>query len=266
MGNAERLGWFHDRHAGITSRVMARGRDETGRASYELLAELARPGERVLDLGCGDGYLLELLRARGAVAVGVDRSEAELALARRRGAIAVAGDAARLPFGDAAFTLVVSHLALSIMDDFDAVAAELDRVLARPGRLAAVVGGGPVATPPGETNTFEAFLTLLGEALGAAPRCRFGDPRATREAGWREVLGARGFAIEWSRRCVDLSGPLPEVWLALSTGYDCAILLSAAARAELRGAFTAWCRERFPLGEVPLHMVVWLAVARRLER
>lgn len=257
------MGWFHERHAGITSRVMGRGRDETGRSSYQRLAELARPGERVLDVGCGDGYLLELLRQRGAVAVGGDRSEAELAAARRRGAIAVSGEGAKLPFGDAAFSLVVSHLALSIMDGFEEIAAELDRVLAPGGRLAAIVGGGPVATPPDEANSFDAFLTLLGERLGDTPRCRFGDPRAAREAGWREVLGARGFEVEWSRHVVDLSGPLPEVWLALSTGYDCTILLSEAARADLREAFTAWCRQRFPLGEVPLHMVLWLAVARR---
>lgn len=259
---------FHDRHAGRTSQVMARGRDEAGRSSYQLLAELAAPGERVLDLGCGDGYLLSLLQERRAVAIGVDRSEAELALARRRGAIAVAGEAARLPCGDAAFSLVVSHLAFSVMEDAGAIAAELDRVLDRRGRFAAIVGGGPVATAPGEPgapeepDAFDAFLRLLSAALGETPRCRFGDPRAVRLEGWQELFGGRGFTFEWTRHRLDLSGPLPLVWLSLSSSYDC-MLLSEAARAELREAFTAWCRRHFPLLQVPLYMVVWRAVASR---
>ncbi len=44
-----------------------------------------RPGDRVLDAGCGDGEVLEWLRQRGTRAVGIDASSGMAAVCRRRG-------------------------------------------------------------------------------------------------------------------------------------------------------------------------------------
>src|SRR5262245_7965977 len=72
---------WHTRHPGATSRALSNGRP----SSYEWLAALASPSDRVLDLACGDGYLMERLRARGVTdLVGVDMTEAELTSARAR--------------------------------------------------------------------------------------------------------------------------------------------------------------------------------------
>ena len=49
----------------------------------ELLAP--RPGERILDLGCGDGALTETLVAAGCRVVGVDGSAEQIAAAESRG-------------------------------------------------------------------------------------------------------------------------------------------------------------------------------------
>ena len=69
-----------------------------GQPVLELLQP--QPGERILDLGCGDGALTEKLVALGAQVVGVDNSEEMIAAARRRGLDARIADAKALPFED----------------------------------------------------------------------------------------------------------------------------------------------------------------------
>jgi arsenite methyltransferase len=108
------------------------------RATRELLA--LRPGERVLDIGAGPGFLAaemaEEVGPEGRVD-GVDVSEAMLDLARRRGANAhfAVGDALSLPFADAAFDAVVSTQVYEYFADMPAALAEARRVLRPGGRL-----------------------------------------------------------------------------------------------------------------------------------
>src|SRR5262252_4206259 len=63
----------------------------------------AQPGERILDLGCGDGQLTARLLTAGANVVGVDASEAMVAAARGRGIAAAVASAEALPSDDASF-------------------------------------------------------------------------------------------------------------------------------------------------------------------
>ncbi len=55
-------------------------------------------GERILDLGCGDGELTEKIAAAGARVVGVDSSPGMVAAAQRRGVDARIADAHNLSF------------------------------------------------------------------------------------------------------------------------------------------------------------------------
>ena len=68
-------------------------------------------GERVLDCPCDTGRLDRLLRARFDDVMGVDCSEAMLAIYRRgdRARVGEIGDAFELPWPDATFDWVVSH-------------------------------------------------------------------------------------------------------------------------------------------------------------
>lgn len=70
----------------------------------------ARPGQAVLDLGCGSGYSVREWRSAGARAVGLDRSFYRASKWAAEGAPAwfVIGDATRLPFRDRSFDLIVS--------------------------------------------------------------------------------------------------------------------------------------------------------------
>src|SRR5689334_3979027 len=125
-------GWHH-RHAGACRPVFLGARSADGRTSYERLANLVADGEAVLDLGCGDGTLLEMIRtaAPNARLSGIDLSDGELALARERlpDAVLHRARAQELPLEDASVDLVVCHMALMLMDEPERVLAEARRVL-----------------------------------------------------------------------------------------------------------------------------------------
>lgn len=89
---------------------------------------------RALDVGCGEGRFVRMLKAQGFDACGIDPTAALIDAARTRdpeGDYHVAGGEA-LPFADASFDLVTSYLALCDIEHIDAALAETVRVL-KPG-------------------------------------------------------------------------------------------------------------------------------------
>jgi SAM-dependent methyltransferase len=99
-----------------------------------------QPGERILDLGCGDGTLTEQIAARGCTIVGVDASAEMIAAAKRRGLDAHVIDAQHLPF-ESEFDGVFSNAVLHWIPDADAVIAGVFRALKPGGRFAGEFGG-----------------------------------------------------------------------------------------------------------------------------
>lgn len=233
---------FHRDHAGVTAAALARGRVDAGEgSSYDLVAAAVPVEGVVVDLGCGDGYLIARMIARGhraARLIGIDVSAEELRHARVRvpdvGWLHARAQA--LPLAAASCAAVVSHLAWTMMPEVDAIAGELARVLAPGGRFVALVGGGP----RGE-DAFAGLLDLARPFAAAAPPTpRLGDPRARTDAGLAALLGpARGFALRPIEDVtIDLSGTAEEVWASLAPSYELAHV-APDARARLHDAFVA---------------------------
>lgn len=116
----------------------ARFVSDLGAPVAELLAPQA--GERILDLGCGDGALTVKLAAVGCDVVGVDVSAPQVEAARRLGLDARVADGARLDF-DAEFDAVFSNAAIHWMKPPDVVIAGVWRALRPGGRFVAEFGG-----------------------------------------------------------------------------------------------------------------------------
>ena len=107
-----------------------------------------------LDAGCGSGRYLKALQDRGAVATGVDLSNAMLARARMVGTRIVRGDLCALPFATQSLDLVVCGLALGDVAALDAALAEIARVL-RPGGGVIYSVVHPAGAASGWSRTFE---------------------------------------------------------------------------------------------------------------
>ncbi|MFB7571930.1 class I SAM-dependent methyltransferase [Streptomyces sp. NPDC056165] len=258
---------FHAERPAVTADAFLAGRAPDGRSSYEILSDRVAGARRVLDLGCGDGVLLDLLaRTEGRRLAGVDLSPEALALARRRPSLRATAlaqaRAQRLPFPDGAFDACVCHMALMLMGDVDRVAAETARVLSPGGVLACVVGGGPLG---GEA--YELFSGLLKAAVQRAPAEQRIPPLGDRRTHSREGLGAilepAGFGAPHRETVpIDLSGPVDQVWAALSGIYDVGPL-DPAAVSRLRESFV---REAAglagPDGRVPCGFTVHVVTAR----
>lgn len=99
-----------------------------------------KQGERILDLGCGDGYLSLKLQAKGATIVGVDFSPELVTAARERGIDARHYNGEELDFVNE-FNGAFSNAAMHWMKRADAVAAGVHRALKPGGRFVGEFAG-----------------------------------------------------------------------------------------------------------------------------
>ncbi|KRF21253.1 methyltransferase type 11 [Nocardioides sp. Soil797] len=171
-----------------------------GPCSDRLLAEAApTPGQRVLDIGCGTGTLLEAAVAAGASAVGVDISDTMVEAAQERvpaadvlNADAQDEDLLDGPAGGG-FDLVLSRFGVMFFDDPTAAFANIRRACAPGARLAFVCWReGENAMFTLGTSTLLDRLEPQPEADPAAPGpLAFGNPERVRrilvDAGWSGV-------------------------------------------------------------------------------
>ncbi len=134
-----------------------------------------KPGEKLLEIGCGTGSsLLEV--SSPACAVGIDLSFNMLRLAQERLAKAgmdgslVEGDAVRLPFTAGHFDLVFAAFTLELMDtpEIPAFLGEVRRVL-RPGGRLGIVSSSKLGGTGFMTRLYEWSHALLPTVVDCRP-------------------------------------------------------------------------------------------------
>ena len=151
-----------------------------------------KPGETVVDLGCGGGLDVFLAAAKvgpKGKAIGIDMTPEMLELARRNAAKSGVTNVEfhqaiidALPLPDASVDCVISNCVINLAPNKDAVFREIARVLKPGGRLAVsdIALKGPV--PPEIADDLTAFVGCIAGAISAE------DYRAKlREAGFAHV-------------------------------------------------------------------------------
>jgi ubiquinone/menaquinone biosynthesis C-methylase UbiE len=171
------------------------GHGDVARQVIERMA--IRPGERILDVGCGNGWATRLLAraAAGVQAIGVDASPRMIARADALHSLTIRAryDLASfeaLPFKDAHFDRVFSMEALYYAGDLERAASEIARVLKPGGQLDVLIDyyeESPASEPWARTMGLD--LHRLGEA------------------GWRALFERRGLTALVTARVRDSRGP-----------------------------------------------------------
>jgi SAM-dependent methyltransferase len=193
-----------------------------------------KPGLAWVDIGCGNGAFTQLIAERHAPSKidGIDPSEPQLAYARKRPGAAMAafhqGDAMALPFPDRSFDVAVMALVIFFVPEPSRGVAEMVRVVAPGGTVAAYAwdmeGGGfplqpildellkmghaPSRPPSSDASRLDALQTLW------------------REAGLQEV---RTRTIDVTRTFLDFD----DFWSASSAGASISTALGAMTPDEL---------------------------------
>lgn len=140
---------YHKENPSCTSRTFAFGQSSRSLSSYEEVVEKTlqvKPPGPLLDLACGDGFLLKTFVEKGSRAgdlYGIDLSESELNLARKLPSLhqeqLFLGNARALPFPANFFAAITCHMAFMLMPDAESVVSEIQRVLKPGGCFIALV-------------------------------------------------------------------------------------------------------------------------------
>jgi trans-aconitate methyltransferase len=122
----------------------------------------SKPGEMILDLGCGDGALTEKIAAAGSSVIGADSSREFIRAAKARGLSVVLMNGQQLSLKQS-FDAVFSNAALHWMKPPESVVEGVAKCLKRGGRFVGEFGG-------------KANVETIRAALHAALRARGIDP------------------------------------------------------------------------------------------
>lgn len=228
-------------------------------------------GQRVLDIGCGNGETCVAWLAGGADVTGVDVSAAMLAVAagRTQGKAKLIQADASVWRGEEPFDLAVSQFGLMFFADPDVAFANIAANLRAGGRLLFACWR-PVTENPWVTTPMGAIRDLLPESPPPAPDAPgpFALGNRERLAGILARAGFADIAIDFLDIpvCFAIDGGAEEaVRFALQIGPSATALaevgddVRAIAAERLKAAFAAHEKD----GRVTLGGAIWIVDARR---
>jgi ubiquinone/menaquinone biosynthesis C-methylase UbiE len=166
-------------------------------AKQVIAAMQLRPGERVLDLGCGNGWATRLIAQAnaGVQAIGVDGSAQMIARAEALHSLTIraryeVGTFEKLDFKDNHFDRVFSMEALYYATDLAQAIRECFRVL-KPG------------------GSVETLVDYYAESAASEPWAKAMGLTLQRlsEAGWKQAFEKGGFRNLSTARVIDSRGP-----------------------------------------------------------
>jgi ubiquinone/menaquinone biosynthesis C-methylase UbiE len=206
----------HEIFPGMTPYVFAEYATQEGLNSYEVLAKTLAPFKgrdvKVLDLACGDGhlttYLLGTFSPQSQI-VGLDMSEAELALAKKiftdPRVSFVLGKAQDMPFEAQSFDVVFCHMAFMLMSPIEPVIKEIARIL-KPGGVFAAVTSSRLEGSEFWQQVCKVKYSFIDRRYPKLRDAKAGDRRVysteglkslfTQSLGFTEVNAFEDFAIE----------------------------------------------------------------------
>ena len=201
VGDSERfLCEFHAHYPACTPNSLSAGFIE-GRdprvSSYDLVAQaVPASAKTVLDVGCGDGFLMTKLRAPDRRLIGVDLSTAELAACSTR----LAGVAdhtlhnariQQMPLATSSVDASVSHLVLMLIPGVEEAMREIVRVL-KPGGVFSFLVTIDHTSSDDLLSIIRAEFRAVAQQASLANVVNLADPRMRTVGGIQEVLAAVG--------------------------------------------------------------------------
>jgi SAM-dependent methyltransferase len=222
-----------------------------------------RAGLKWIDVGCGNGAITELIVAGNAPAEvqGIDPSDGQLAYARTRSGTQMAqfrnGDAMALPFAAGSFDVAVMALVIFFVPEPAKGVAEMVRVVAPGGSVAAYawdMAGGGFPLQPIQTELKAMGFTPLRPPSAEASKIEILQQLWT-DAGLVDVETRR---IDVQRSFVDFD----DFWTASTLGASLGPLLTSMAPDDVARLKT---RVRAHLGEDSAGRITYAAWANAIK-
>lgn len=222
----------------------------------------AAVGRTALDVGAGTGLVAAAFSDAGWQVTGCEPepSMRDVALRRRPETVMVDGALPHLPFGDAAFDVVVANFVLNHVADPRESARELVRVAAE--QAAATIWTSSPTWLWREVCDRAGLIPPAGERLPPEKdfgRSREGFERMLQDAGWRRTVVSE---ISWTWQAAP-----EELWASAVGGVGAAgqfhTALDGTGRALFRKGFDLVCAERSVDGFLPLRHSAAIGVGSR---